>query len=270
MFKYFLLLCLITYVRCESEIDSVTTVQPNYSANQVDEENGSVDQIEAKKPEVIQAVPIVEKPIAEKPIDPVLAVDEIPSIEPELQKVREVNQVHIDLNSAVNMEANMLTNLADEPTTTVTPTVIRVKRTPRYTVGEVLAPNGIMHEIGHLRDHAVNGLAKRVGATRMAQISKERTEIHHKYHHMPNHLAYMPVVGPLLSRSPRVEPRDGLRLAPTNPNAPPYPAYPRGVGPLTSVLRTSRAQRSPILGGLFRRMRSRRRPSLFRRLRRLS
>lgn len=61
-------------------------------------------------------------------------------------------------------------------------------------------------QVGHLRDHAVNRLAKGVNrqlpnriASRLASTSARRVEIHHKYHHIPNHMAYLPFVGGFLS-----------------------------------------------------------------------
>lgn len=204
MFKLILLFFLFAYeAKCESEF-SVTTVLPHYSVNQVEED---VQAAEGKS-----------------------AADEI-QIEPvhfAAKALNEVKQVYIDdLSQQMNVE--VATNAPE--VTTILPTVQRVKRAPQYTVREILYPNGIMHEVskevtighsdhliepieltklfhfqvGHLRDHAVNRVAKGVNrrlpnpiTNRLEDQSSRRVVIHHKYHHIPNHLSYLPVVGPFL------------------------------------------------------------------------
>jgi len=240
MFKFIFLLFLFTYVNCESELDYVTTTFPLYSANQVDDDSNS-NSVEIKIQDRVSNEII--QPISTNEI-PATLIDEIivPQVEnrvEHLTEAKEVKQVHIE-ELADKSEPNAITeNVDNEPVTTITeaevttiePEVNRIKRNgfykSQYTVGQILAPNGIGHEIGHLRDHAVDKFGRMVvrnsllpsltsKASRYAAIGKARTEIHHKYHHMPNHLAYLPVIGPLLDeKNPnriKLDPKALLRI----------------------------------------------------------
>ena len=122
MFKLILLLFLFAYeARCESEY-SMTTVLPNYSADQVEDE--IIPAGEVKSP--------IEEIRVEGPAHNVV------------QAPKEIKQMYIDdLSQQMNVE--MLTNAPE--ITTILPTVQRVKRAPRYTIREILYPNGIMHEV---------------------------------------------------------------------------------------------------------------------------
>jgi len=270
MIKFVVLICLIGYVSCESVI---TTLAPNYIVDQLDDGSSpSIDQIEAKK--TVTEEPSVTYDITENVI---LPANEISSNE----KVEIAPKAGESTQELIIMEPKINDNLAskDESVkketntemTTIMPEVIRIKRAPRYTVGQILAPNGIMHEIGHLRDHAVNSVAKRTGNTRLERISKARTEIHHKSHHIPNHLAYLPVIGPLLDeRRPRLFARrsPGLLGRPGGILSRIRRARAMRGGSLFSRIRRARAMRGGSLFSRIRRARAMRGGSLFSRIRR--
>lgn len=164
MFKIIFLVFLFTYVNCESELDSVTTVLPNYSVNQVDDDsNSNIQQVEIKSSEIqghaVNAVPssafnvpsvVQTEPVVVNSNEIPILSDEIQNndvrIENEVPRANEVKQVHIDSKSTLEVEAE--TAAPEEITTTISPVVYRVKRAPpSYTVRELLAPNGVRHEV---------------------------------------------------------------------------------------------------------------------------
>lgn len=141
MIKQFIIFFLIySYINCESDINSITTVQPDYSVDQVDDNSIIANQVENKPKNLlnVQARNSIEEVDEIQVNDVQSKLKNEPSV-----KSKETKQVNLeDLNAQETATNSPLAEII-----TTIPEVTRVKRAPRYTIRELIFPFGVMHEV---------------------------------------------------------------------------------------------------------------------------
>lgn len=152
MFKILILL-FVFHCSCLAETELLTTVQPNYSVDQIENENhSSADQIEVKpQPEIDNVPDVISIESRSSNLNEIqsnkVKSDQIQDENMNVAKKVEPQQVkQVLIDDLISSNQETATEIS-EMITTVMPSVTRIKRAPRYTIRELLFPNGVLHEV---------------------------------------------------------------------------------------------------------------------------